>query len=197
MRYVRLLSIFAMVLCGACASATLAEAAFGSAQSPALPTTPPFTQCPAVYLDASCTDLIVVTNSHPKGIVLRDPEVGYYDGIDDVLVGSRTNPAHPSARFTSASPAGVTTASGSTATESATPAGPFPPNAPSPRAWTEEPLGNGVENGYSYWGPDAELFGESEEAGTVIFPEPLQPGQYTYFSLESLEQRHGLRRQQT
>ena len=51
----------------------------------------------------------------------------------------------------------------------------------------EEPLASGVENGYSYWGPDAELFGESDEAGTVTFPEPLQPGQYTYFSLESLE----------
>jgi hypothetical protein len=37
----------------------------------------------------------------------------------------------------------------------------------------------------TYDGPDAELSAESPDAGTVSFPEPLRPGQYTYFTLEA------------
>jgi hypothetical protein len=39
--------------------------------------------------------------------------------------------------------------------------------------------------GATYDGPDTMLRRESPDAGTVVFPTPLKPGQYTYFSLEA------------
>jgi len=177
MRYIRLLGILVVALCGACVGATSAEAAFGSAQSPALPTTAPFTQCPAVYLDASCTDLIVITNSARNGVVLRDPEVGFYEGGDDVLVGVQNESGSPVGSIQVGVPESGDNSFGFDGDGLCKPGG-----GPVPG---ECPFGPSAAELYEYWGPDAELTPLSADYGTVTFPEPLQPGQYTYFSLES------------
>jgi hypothetical protein len=53
------------------------------------PTTPPFTQCPAVGADTSCAILIVVTNA---GIsVASDSSQGPFDQIEDTLIGVQNN----------------------------------------------------------------------------------------------------------
>jgi hypothetical protein len=180
MRYIRQFGMLVTVLCGACTLASSADAAYGSAQSPILPTTPPFAQCPAVYLDASCTDLILITNSSPQGVVLRDSEVSYYEGSDDVLVGVQNESSSP----VSSIHVGVANSSDDTfgfdGDGLCDPGGPpVPSECPFGPSATEDP--------YDYWGPDAELAVDplSFDDGTVTFPEPLQPGQYTYFSLES------------
>jgi len=49
----------------------------------------------------------------------------------------------------------------------------------------ECPFGPGLSNPFDYQGPDTEILPESGDAGEVFFPEPLQPGQSTYFSLEA------------
>ncbi len=72
--------------------AVLAPAALasGSAEGPpAGPTTPPFTQCPAIGLDTSCEFLVDVTNANPASnpVILRDSSQSFYDGGDDVTVG--------------------------------------------------------------------------------------------------------------
>jgi hypothetical protein len=186
MRYIRQLGIVVTVLCGACIWAGPAEAAYGSAQSPALSTTPPFTQCPAVYEDASCTDLIVITNSAPQGVILRDPEVGFYEGSDDVLVGVQNESSAPVSSLKLGVPGSGDDTFGFDGDGLCNPGGPpVPTECPFAPSTTEELLGSGLSNGWGYWGPDAQLTPESSDAGTVTFPEPLQPGQYTYFSLES------------
>jgi hypothetical protein len=179
MRYVRLFGIFAVALLAACATATSALAAYGSAQSPSLPATPPFTQCPAVYLDASCTDLILITNSAPNGVILRDPEVSYYEGSDDVLVGVQNESSSPVSSLQVGVPGSGDSTFGFDGDGLCTPGG-----APVPG---ECPFGPSTEDPFDYWGPDAQLTanGGETDAGVVTFPEPLQPGQYTYFSLES------------
>jgi hypothetical protein len=181
MKYIRLLGVLMMALCGSCAGATSAEAAFGSAQSPSLPTTAPFTQCPAVYLDASCDYLIDVTNA-AQPTILRDSEVGFYEGGDDILVGIQNDSSAP----VSSIHLGVAgSGQGSFSFDGdglCTPGGPPIPG--------ECPFGPSTADPYDYWGPDAELIpdAESSDAGTVVFPTPLQPGEYTYFSLESFFQ---------
>lgn len=179
MSYIRQFGITVVVLlCGAGTWASSAQAAYGSAQSPALPTSPPFTQCPAVYLDASCTDLVLITNSAPQGIILRDPEVGFYEGSDDVLVGVQNESSSPVSSLHIGVPGSGDDTFGFDGDGLCNPGGPpVPGECPFGPSATEDP--------YDYWGPDAQLTAESPDAGTVTFPEPLQPGQYTYFSLES------------
>jgi hypothetical protein len=180
MKYIRQLGIVIAVLGASCISVSSAEAAYGSAQSPALPATSPFTQCPAVYEDASCTDLILITNSAPQGVILRDPEVGFYEGSDDVLVGVQNESSSPvSSIHVGVADSGDDTF-GFDGDGLCNPGGPpVPSECPFGPSATEDP--------YDYWGPDAELTVDplSADDGTVTFPEPLQPGQYTYFSLES------------
>lgn len=176
MRYIRLLGILMTVLCGSCVLAAPAGA-FGSAQSPSAPTSAPFTQCPAVYLDASCDYLIDITNGAQQ--VLRDPEVGFYEGADDILVGVQND---SSAAVSSIHVGVAGSGFGSFGFDGdglCTPGG-----GPVP---SECPFGPSLEEPYGYWGPDAQLTPDpaSSDDGTVTFPEPLQPGQYTYFSLES------------
>lgn len=47
--------------------------------------TPPFTQCPAIGASPSCGILIELTDSGT--VILGDPTVGPYDGIEDTLIG--------------------------------------------------------------------------------------------------------------
>ncbi len=175
---------------GALAPGALAS---GSAQGPpAGPTTPPFYQCPAIGLDTTCQFLINVTSANPSGAavastIIEDPSQSYYDGSDDVTVAVQNDSAVP----LSSIHLGV---AGSGPEDD-----PFgfdgdglcePGSGPSPDGCPFGPPGNNGDP-YDYFGPDTVLTadpvaeGEPLDAGTVSFPTPLQPGQYTYFSLEA------------
>ena len=186
MKRIRQLGIVITALGASCMWVSSAEAAYGSAQSGLLPTTPPFTQCPAVEFDASCADLIVITNAHPRGVVLRDPEIGFYDDADDVVVGVQNESSSPISSLKLGVPGSDDDSFGFDGDGLCGEHGPpIPSECPFAPSATEELLGSGLSNGWGYWGPDAELTPESSDAGTVTFPEPLQPGQYTYFTLEA------------
>ena len=150
---------------------------------PAGPTTPPFTQCPAIGLDTSCEFLVDVTNANPASnpIVLRDSSQGFYDGGDDVTVAVQNDSSAP----LSSIHLGV---EGSRADSFGFDSDGLcnPPTGPSPEGCPFGPPGNN-ESPYDYFGPDAELSYNpaAADAGTVTFPTPLQPGQYTYFALEA------------
>ena len=119
-------------------------------------------------------------------MVLRDPEIGFYDGGDDVLVGVQNESSSPVSSLKLGVPGSDDDSFGFDGDGLCGPGGPpVPSECPFAPSATEELLGSGLSNGWGYWGPDAQLTPESSDAGTVTFPEPLQPGQYTYFSLES------------
>ena len=62
---------------------------------------PPFTECPAVGYNVTCSLLVDVTNSgtfvlvDPNATVAHDPAPGTYDGVDDTLVGIVNNSSSP------------------------------------------------------------------------------------------------------
>ncbi|MGH2855749.1 MAG: hypothetical protein ACRDLF_16365, partial [Solirubrobacteraceae bacterium] len=56
-------------------------AASGSPQGPpAGPTTPPFTQCPAIGEDTTCQYLIDVKSTTEPPVIIEDPSQLFYDG---------------------------------------------------------------------------------------------------------------------
>src|SRR5271165_5102313 len=67
--------------------AVFAVMAFGF---PALSTTPPYTECPAVGSDTSCAILVVI-NAGGTVSIYQDTTQGPYDGADDTLVGVWNN----------------------------------------------------------------------------------------------------------
>jgi hypothetical protein len=176
--FARRLIVMAPALAGACAAAALLPAgalAGGSALGPpAGPKTAPFTQCPAIGLDASCEFLIDVTSADPAHpTVLRDRKQPFYDGEDDVTVGVQNDTSSPVAKLHLGVPK-----SGDRLFELDgdgmcwNPVTPKPPECPF--------------SANTYDGPDTNLVAESADAGTVFFNTPLAPGQYTYFTLESV-----------
>src|SRR5437899_11535970 len=52
--------------------------------------TPPFTQCPPVWVDTSCAVLIVF-NADGSRTTLVDPTQPPFDGIEDTLIGVQNN----------------------------------------------------------------------------------------------------------
>ncbi len=76
-----------MLVVGGLAAVLLAVTATGAL---AAGTTPPFTQCPNVYLDTGCQYLIDVTggaSAAPQTTVYVDPNQPLIDGTEDTLVG--------------------------------------------------------------------------------------------------------------
>ncbi len=173
----------AAVLLGLLALAPSA-AASGSAQGPPVgPTTPPFTQCPAIGADTSCQFLVVVTNTNPKSApeILEDSSQPYYDEIDDTTVAVQNESSSPlssihlGVKGSGDDPFGF---DGD---------GLCQPLIGSPAEGCPFGVPSSENESWSYQGPDTEFVSdpETDEAGTVVFPTPLQPGQYTYFTLEA------------
>jgi hypothetical protein len=153
---------------------------------PAAPTTTPFQQCAAVYLDPSCGYLIDITSATSTK-VLVDPSIGFYEGSDDILVGVQNDSTAPISSLHIGVPDSGYGSFGFDGDGLCTPGG-----SPVPADCPFGPTGDPGD----YWGPDAQLTvdpgpcvaggtGPCTDDGTVTFPTPLAPGQYTYFSLES------------
>jgi hypothetical protein len=152
---------------------------------PAAPTTAPFQQCPAVYQDPSCGYLIDITSAGDK--VYVDPAVSYYEGSDDVLVGVQNDLSGPISSIHVGIPGSGFRSFAFDGDGLCNPGGgPVPADCP---------FGPAGDPG-DYFGPDTTLSvdpnpcpgnssGACSDDGTVAFPTPLQPGQYTYFSLEA------------
>jgi hypothetical protein len=162
---------------GALAPSALAS---GSPQGPpAGPTTPPFYQCPAIGFDTSCQFLVDVTNA---GIdIVQDPAQSYYDGADDVTVAVQNDTSAPLSSVhlgVAGSGDGAFGFDGDGLCN--------PGSGPSPEGCPFGPPGNN-STPFDYFGPDTVLEADpaSADDGTVAFTTPLQPGQYTYFSLEA------------
>lgn len=150
---------------------------------PAGPPTPPFTQCPAIGLDTSCEFLVDVTNTNPatNPIVLRDSSQSFYDGSDDVTVAVQNDSSTPLGSIHLGIKGSGADSFGFDGDGLC-----LPPTGPSPEGCPFGPAGDN-EDPYDYYGPDAELIADPEtpDSGTVVFPTALQPGQYTYFTLEA------------
>jgi hypothetical protein len=156
------------------ATATSAAAAGGAQGPPAGPKSPPFTQCPPIGIDSGCEYLIDVTSTNPAiaPTVVRDPNQPFFDGEDDVTVAVQNDTAVKLEKIH----IGV---SGSGDRLFAFDGDGICWSGISPRP-SECPFESNT-----YAGPDTALRAESEDAGTVVFPTPLKPGQHTYFALEA------------
>ena len=165
---------------------TLAPSALasGSPQGPpAGPTTPPFTQCPSIGADTSCQFLIVVTNANPATApeILEDSSQPYYDETDDTTVAVQNESSTPLSKIhlgVKESGADLFGFDGDGLCQPSI--GSAPEGCPFGVPTSENEW-------WSYQGPDTEFLFEPEtdESGTVVFPTPLQPGQFTFFTLEA------------
>ncbi len=161
--------------------------ASGSPQGPpAGPTTPPFTQCPAIGQDTTCQYLIDVKSATEPPVIIEDPSQIYYDGSDDVTVvvqnetGAPLSKVHFGVLHSGDGIFGFD-GDGLCSTEIM----PKPSECPFAPEPNEE--GSFLGTGSGYTRPDTEFTAESgsTDAGTVTFPTPLANDQYTYFTLEA------------
>ena len=160
--------------------AVSASAAIG----PAGPTTPPFTQCPAVSADTSCQFLINVVGSGSTQTpeVLQDASQPFYDSVDDALVAVQNDSQQPLTSLQIGVDGSGDNDFGFDGDGLC-----VPPSPPVPAGC---PFGGSLEDPFDYEGPGMEFLGGTaalldNEEGTVEFTPALQPGQYTYFSLEA------------
>jgi hypothetical protein len=158
--------------------------ASGFAQGPpAGPTSPPFFQCPAIGLDTTCQFLVDVKSTDPKvpPTIVEDASQGFYDGSDDVTVAIQNDTTAPLGSVhlgVAGSFDGVFGLDGDGLCK--------PGSGPSPDGCPFGPPGNN-ESPFDYYGPDTVLTADpgTSDSGTVAFTTALQPGQYTYFTLEA------------
>jgi hypothetical protein len=179
-RRARLLVLAIVAALAAAAALATGASAAGSAQGPpAGPKAPPFTQCPAIGLDNTCEYLIDVTNPNPKvpPKILKDASQTFYDGGDDVTVAVQNDTGGP----LSSVHVGILNSGDfifgldgdGLCSESI---------FPKPE---ECPFASSTESPFDYYGPDTSFAIESEDAGMVVFPTALAPGQFTFFTLEA------------
>ena len=178
--------MIAAVLLGLVALAPGALASGSPQGPPAGPTTPPFTQCPAIGQDTTCQYLIDVKSTTEPPVIIEDPSQIYYDGSDDVTVAVQNETGLPLSKVhigVLGSDDGVFGFDGDGLCSSEIT--PKPSECPFALEPNEEGSFSGTGSGYT--GPDTELKdeGESTDAGTVTFPTPLANDQYTYFTLEA------------
>lgn len=151
------------------------------AQASAAPTspTPPFTECPAVGYNTSCSLLIDVTSlgttvlSDPKATTAADPTPGTYDGADDTLIGVINSTTSPiSSLPLSSSTEDIMGFDGDGICEN--------PNDTSglPGLPASDCADVNTIDTTGYGGPDSYFTGISpdEMSGTVNFIKPLAPG---------------------
>ncbi len=173
------------VLLGLLALAPSALASGSPQGPPAGPTTPPFTQCPAIGEDTTCQYLIDVKSATEPPVIIEDPSQIYYDGTDDVTVAVQNETGLPLSKIhvgVLESGDGIFGFDGDgLCSEEIMPKPSGCPFAPEPNELVAGFTGDG------YTGPDTEFKAEGEtiDAGTVTFPTPLANDQYTYFTLEA------------
>jgi hypothetical protein len=125
---------------------------------------PPFTQCPLIGEDTSCSVLIVV-NAGGSHSVYTDPSQGPYDGADDTLIGVLNNSgAVVSSVPLTGSEIFAFDEDGLCTTTNAPSGCPFGPSG--------------------YEGPGTSFTVTDLNTGSVTFAGGLQPGASAYFSLE-------------
>ena len=146
-------------------SSAAATSHAGKAAS-ATPVTP-FNQCVPVGADASCGDLVDVTDLGTA--IYADPSQGPYDGSDDTLVGVQNDSSEPVVAVVLSSDTDIFGFDGDGICSGFTPGPPACPYGPT-----------------GYEGPDTSFGSVNGDAtaGVVLFPTPLAPGTWTYFSLE-------------
>jgi hypothetical protein len=168
----------------------------GAASADPQPTTPPFTECPAIGADTGCGTLIIITNS---GITLQyDNSQGPYDGNDDTLFGVLNESSHSQFGLQLGSAAGLdifgfdgdgicTYADGGESSNDTSGTG-FAGDGycDASQLIGEDPGSTSDPLGSDYEGPDNTYSNISADttSGDVDFDTPLAPGQSTYFSLE-------------
>lgn len=163
-----------------------AASASGTPQAGPGPVSPPFTQCPPIGEDTTCQFLIDVKSQSTPVIpeIIEDPSQIYYDGTDDVTVAVQNESSTPLKELhlgVAGSDDLIFDFDGDgLCSESIVPKPQECPFLAEPNEFVEGTAGNG------YAGPDTVFAPEAENAaGYVEFPIPLQPGQYTYFTLEA------------
>jgi hypothetical protein len=163
----------------------LTTASAGAESDPATPA-PPFTECPSVGYNTSCSLLIYVTNSgdqildDPNATVATDPTPGTYDGADDTLIGILNASSVPLSQISLSSSTDIFGFDGDGICEN--------PNSTSSLAGlpaTDCADVNTIDT-TTYGGPDSYFtnMNAGDTSGTVNFIKPLAPGSSTYFSLE-------------
>jgi hypothetical protein len=155
---------------------------------------PPFTECPAVGYNTSCSLLVDVTGSgnlvlqDPHATVSGDPLAGTYDGVDDTLIGIINNSSVPVSHVTLSSNAeplfgfdgdGICQDPNSTS-------GSFGLHCNGVAHQINNPNYNNPHDSTGYGGNDAFFTNISSDfmTGTVNFFTPIPPGGTDYFSLE-------------
>jgi hypothetical protein len=165
-----------LLVLGASLSIIMPIGAFFLAQSASAsgPTTPPFTECPAVGDDTSCGILIVINDNGAQ--ILTDPSQGPYDGVEDTLIGVLNNTT--STTITNIPVSGTSDVFGFDLDGVCA-----NPNPTSGLAGAD--CSGNTQDTTGYGGPDSFFTNDSSgTSGTVNFINPLGPGQSTFFSLE-------------
>jgi hypothetical protein len=165
----------------------VASAAPAQGQLPKNMPTPPFTECPAVGYNTSCSLLINVTPGATdvlqdvNATTSSDPTPGTYDGDDDTLLGIVNNTSSPISQISLSSstlPIFGFDGDGICENPNSTSGLPGLPASDCADVNTVDTTGYGGPNSY-FTGISTDLM-----SGTVNFIVPIPPGGSTYFSLE-------------
>ena len=154
---------------------SLAVPATGALAAP----TPPFTQCPDVYLDTGCQYLIDVTtgtNAGQQATVYVDSNQPLIDGSEDTLVGVQNDSSAAVSTLYIGVDGSGDNDFGFDGDGLCNASPPVPAGCPFPGPAGYTPTG--------YEGPNNTFTATSSDSGTVSFTTPIPKGGNAYFSLE-------------